>query len=281
MAQEPRAPSPSGIFRMPTFVARRLITLAAMTLGTALSVGTAAPAAGIAQPLSTRFVPPPPPCAIPPAPTTLMVDAAYVPVPDQLQAMRHDGARIVAGYLWSPDALNPWSRADFNSVRAAGLLALPIFVGPASGSTADRGAADAVVAIASAHELGFTAGPVVLDVEPYASGGDPAGVAAYTLTWSAAMRHAGFTPWGYGLGSYFSDVLAGGLKSLDGAWVAAYPDDPPANPDPHSVDTMPPAWNAPGTRGWQYAGSVTLEGASVDLSAIDSGIAAAMRPGNC
>ena len=212
---------------------------------------------------------------------TTMLDASFAPPSDSLVTLRRGGARGFGGYLQSPDAYNVWSRADFARVRAAGFMVVPIFVGPASGSTAARGAGDAANTIRAARAAGFLFGPVVLDVEPYALNDDPAGVAGYTRTWAAAMRGAGYSPLGYGLASYFRTLtVAGDAGSIDVAWVARY-DVAPAHPDAHSAPGMPHEWMTDGSRVWQYQGSTDVAGASVDLSVADSAVARYLRPGNC
>jgi hypothetical protein len=222
------------------------------------------------------------PCPALPGSRTTMFDSAYAPDDEQLRALRHSGARLFAGYIYSPDALNPWSRSDFDRARAARFDVIPIFVGPSSGSTAARGRADAVQTIAGARKAGFTAGPIILDVEPYALEDDPAGIAGYTAAWSAAVRQAGYSPWGYGLAAYFRTLtVAGDATSVDVAWVAAYPDDPPADPDAHTAGGVPSDWDGHGQRMWQYEGSAAVGGTTVDVSVADSGVGRQLRTGNC
>lgn len=221
-------------------------------------------------------------CPVAKAPRSLMLDGAFAPDAPTLAALRGTGARLFAGYLPSADAFHPWTAGDFARVRAAGYELVPVFVGPASGSNALRGLTDGLAAVAAARSMGLHAGPIALDVEPYALEDNPPGAVAYTRTWSAVVSKAGFSPWGYGVAAYFQDLAdAGVAASLDVAWVALYPDIPPAQPDAHTVPGMPAAWTAPGTRIWQFAGSTTVDGASVDLSVADSGVSRRMRLGDC
>lgn len=267
---------------MPTTVRRHAARLLPLLIG--LAVLALAPLTADATPRPEAAVARTPVVACAPLPGahTAMLDGAYAPSAASLARLHAAGYRLYGGYLQSADAYHPWSRGDFARVRAAGFAVIPIFVGPGSGSSHDLGVVDGAATVLAARAAGFSAGPVVLDVEPAALRADPAGVAGYTAGWAQALRAAGYSPWGYGLTGYFRALsVAGYASSIDVAWIARYPSPAPERPDPHSVTGMPQAWTAAGTRMWQYQGSTDLDGATVDFSVADSGVGRHLRPGDC
>src|SRR5579872_1818986 len=93
----------------------------------------------------------------------LVLDALYPGTPSQLIAnCKAVGAAGCLGYVWRPGGIGGWTSAHFNSLKSAGLITCPIVVPAGDGST------PYATLIAAARNYGFTAGPLVFDMEsPY------------------------------------------------------------------------------------------------------------------
>lgn len=114
--------------------------------------------------------------------TRLMLDAAVLP------AMLPD-VDVIAGYLPSPHASNPWPLEEWHRAMDCARELLPIFVaGPSWDS-----AADSASIVAHCHGLGVPHhAAVAIDVEQH----DVSGAVAsdYWPAVAARVAHAGFTP---------------------------------------------------------------------------------------
>ena len=166
------------------------------------------------------------------------------------------------------------------------MAAVPIYVAPYSATTAERGTTDGVAAVAEARAQGFSAGPIVLDVEPEVFAWSPADTLSYVASWSSVVHKSGFSDWGYGT-SVFLDAVAQSDASakFDAVWLAWY-QDLSGLPDPHATLLHAGgAWSNPGQRLRQWVGTTTLAPAptmQVDLTSADAQVSRWLRrSSNC
>ena len=218
----------------------------------------------------------------------LMLDSSTPPDQPTASALKTGaGASIYAGYMYSYYAFNPWAKSDFDTIRAAGLYAVPIYVAPFSNMSGPSGTSDAAQAVSEAKQLGFAGGPIILDVEPDAYNLNPGGMLQYAVTWTNAVRQAGYSAWGYGTSQFLDDAATTGNAAMfDAVWLAWYDDSLTSLPDPHaSLYDAGSVWTKPGQRLRQYIGTTTLAPVptmQVDLTSADPQITHWLRKGsNC
>jgi glycoside hydrolase-like protein len=197
--------------------------------------------------------------------TVRMYDGMTAPTADQAKALFDDGGRIYGGYLESPSATHPWSKADFARVGAAGFVVVPIYMAqlytePRGGS--GPGARDAKDAVDQVRQLGMPSGTkIALDVE--ANRGTGPGVLAYATAWAETVRSIGYVPGVYGS----PQMCSQGGAPFDWMWVAHYVGTEPRSPD------HPGIGHCRGRRAWQWRGTHFEFGASVDRSIADDWLA--------
>lgn len=181
--------------------------------------------------------------------TTLMLDAAYPPSPQQWIAdMNAVNAGVGAIYIWS--GFPNYSKAHVDAARAAGKFVLPIVVpgdiGPDPNTVLDV-----------ANQFGITSGPIAVDLE---TGSEPGN--AWDQTFDSVARNRGFTPIEYGTPSQFGP-WGGQYTDSDSLWIATWIRTGIINP----VPVLPP-----GRVAWQFVNDVTINNSQYDASVIDTSI---------
>lgn len=171
------------------------------------------------------------------------VDSAYPPSSAALTAAKNAGVRLWAGYFAGPNILNGWTQADFDRVKAAGLATLAFCSGWSDPA--------AIKAQSSNWQVA-----TCLDVE-----GGIRGMGSWVQPWLDIS----------GAGLYGNPPIHAGMRAAFHI-CAAYPG---ANP----MATWPSYIGHPATPcGWQWEGTHSAFGVSVDSAWYDDEFAAAFGP---
>ena len=192
----------------------------------------------------------------------VMYDSAYPPSAQQARQLRSQ-AKLWGGYLGGKWALNPWSLAEFATVRSAGFGVVGFYVGPQRykldvlNADVGRAAGRDAVQLAKQRALGVEI-PLILDMEDGTADDD--GI-AYCQAWASEVRRRGYHP---GLYSRAAVALSAG-RYFDCLHVARYPKPTPANPSPDRIPGIPDDFKR-GFRAWQYWNSHVEGGVTVDRS---------------
>lgn len=169
-----------------------------------------------------------------------MLDSSQPPTDAALAAARADGCVAWCGYVSSPGHPDSaWTRADFDRVRAHGLV--PVFI--------DLGTSAGTIGAVLASYGAQPGDNVVTDIEPSGASLSNAG------PWCAAVTQDGFRPWVYGLWSTVNAAPAGFAVK----WGASYtgPDNVPV---PRAGECV------------QYWNTHTEFGMAVDRSVVGVGV---------
>lgn len=172
----------------------------------------------------------------------LMLDAAYPPLPDQLNAdCDAVGAGGVFAYLWGP--IVNWTPDHVTLMRAHGKIVIPIIVpGNFPG--------DPINMLHALPLWGFHDGPVMFDFE---TNSEPALV---WWKWAQDTLAAG----GYHAEPYGTTPILGIYDPTDDDWVAEWIRTGVLDPIPN----LPPNWEA-----WQFVNDITINGHQYDASVIN------------
>lgn len=177
----------------------------------------------------------------------LGLDAAYPPSPAQWVAdMRSVGASV--GFVYVVGGILRYSPLHVSVARQFGAVPVPIVV---PGNMPP----DYSAVLSSLRNYGFTAGAVVVDLEP---GSEPSdswvrGLATY------------LAQFGYVVDRYGTSSVLGRYAPENGDWVAQWQRRGVLNPIPQ----RPPGWLA-----WQFVDDITINGSVYDASVIDESFVA-------
>lgn len=188
----------------------------------------------------------------------LMADSAYAPTPAELGAYKSAGGNAWAGYLGSPHAYHPWAASEVQSVLAAGVLFLPVWVGPLTAAqlTMPDGTADANAALASLAAHGLPSHVVALDVEQAAWDASNVGSTEYVRAFAEQCQRQGTDVTLYGSKALCEAVAASppGLAVPNAVWLAYWTNSEPSPTVLADGFPLGSEWSGPGQRAWQFRG---------------------------
>jgi Domain of unknown function (DUF1906) len=160
---------------------------------------------------------------------------------DQIPSSAPSGCEACLGYVGGPEALHTWTLEEWQ--RFGNLIQFPCWVADFAGDPAGQGSQ----AAAAAAGLGWhRSRAIILDMESVND-------ASFLSAWAAAVKKAGFTPVWYGSREYCAqatDYMR---------WLA----------DPDGIDALETGFDAV-----QYSWNVQVPGGVIDLSVVDSRLAA-------